>query len=65
MSLSEEWCNKSNLLLTNAFLYGPTSSVASILGVGGRDPQILKWVMVRDRVREVKEWEWEGKTPRF
>jgi hypothetical protein len=29
--------------------------------LGGRDPQILKWV----RVREGKEWEWEGKTPRF
>jgi hypothetical protein len=47
MGLSEDWCNKSNLLLTNTYLYGPTSSVASILGVGGRDPQILKWVMVR------------------
>jgi hypothetical protein len=35
--------------------------MASILGVGGRDPQIFKWV----RVREGKEWEWEGKTPRL
>jgi hypothetical protein len=46
-------------------VYGP---VASILGVGGVvTPQILKWVMVRDRVRvrEGKEWEWEGKTPDF
>jgi hypothetical protein len=32
-------------------------------GVGGRDPQILVWVRVR--VMEGKEWEWEGKTPRF
>jgi hypothetical protein len=30
-------------------------------GRRGRDPQILKWV----RVREGKEWEWEGKTPMF
>jgi hypothetical protein len=35
---------------------------ASILGGWrGRDPQILKWV----RVGEGKEWECEGKTPRF
>jgi hypothetical protein len=27
-------------------------------GVGGRNPQILKW-------REGKEWEWEGRTPGY
>jgi hypothetical protein len=30
-------------------------------GLEGRGPQILKWVRVR--VKEGKEWEWEGKTP--
>jgi hypothetical protein len=30
-------------------------------GLGVVTPQILKWV----RVRVGKEWEWEGKTPRF
>jgi hypothetical protein len=41
-------------------------TVASILGaLGGRDPQILKWVRVTVRVREGKKWEWEGKTPGF
>jgi hypothetical protein len=58
-------CEKSSKLLRMADNRQYFNHRRQSWGLRGRDPQILKWVRFSVKVREGKEWEWEGKTPMF